>query len=338
MLVPRLVPALKRSVRALVAGGFHTLALMSDGSLVGFGRGASGAASADSCTPVSVQLPDGCAPIATLAAGRAHSLALLEDGSVLSWGAAESGQCGLGDTTDALTPQSMPSLPNVGEGGVGSGCVQMVVAGGSSSALLLGKEAAQGAPRTPTTLGLPMVQRLLAKSNWSSLSSAVSAVFSSPALCNASFAGGASTELNATELEAVYTSLLRSFEHEASVLHALRDSMPALLDALEACIADSSAGTNGLPIPSHRPRFQNRLTPLTLASPVPSQSQVMSFSHRPSAGTRRRPRRLATRRAGLSPSARIETRLSSHPLRYSSTIHCSRMRPRRQPFIALRPS
>ena len=57
--VPRLVPALRKRVASIAAGGSHTLALLDDGSVLAFGRGASGGPPADSHTPVELALPAG---------------------------------------------------------------------------------------------------------------------------------------------------------------------------------------------------------------------------------------------------------------------------------------
>jgi alpha-tubulin suppressor-like RCC1 family protein len=59
----------------IAAGGSHSLALKSDGSIVGWGNDTYGQA-----TP-----PDGNALIA-IAAGGYHSLALKSDGSIIAWG------------------------------------------------------------------------------------------------------------------------------------------------------------------------------------------------------------------------------------------------------------
>lgn len=73
---------LSNNVVALAAGGNHSLALLSDGTVRGWGRNTSGQA-----TP-----PPFAAPATAIAAGGDYSLALLSDGTVAVWGANYGGQ------------------------------------------------------------------------------------------------------------------------------------------------------------------------------------------------------------------------------------------------------
>ena len=233
--VPRLVPSLRKGVQSIAAGGSHSLALLHDGTLVGFGRGASGGPPADSHTPVAITLPTPAnAKVIQLSAGRTHSLALLEDGRVFSWGAAQSGQTGFGDTVDVPSPKLVPLKLD--------GPVRRVVAGGHSSALLLSDIALDShvglGGRSPMTISLEEIHHLTACRDWKTLASLVGAVFSSPALMNASFADEAAGGLRAT-LEPAHVALLRcGVDSAPGVLSALRDSIPTLLDALSGAIED----------------------------------------------------------------------------------------------------
>jgi len=115
----------------VAAGGGHSLALTSTGSVLAWGTGGSGqlgdGTTAGSDVPVSVHLPAGTR-VTALAAGGAHSLALTSTGSVLAWGAGVRGQLGVGTTAGSDVPVAV-HLP------AGS-TVTAVVAGGADSLAL----------------------------------------------------------------------------------------------------------------------------------------------------------------------------------------------------------
>ena len=69
-------------VTAVAAGGWHNLALKSDGTVVGWGDNGAGQA-----TP-----PAGLTDVIAIAAGFLHSLALNSDGTVVGWGSNLHGQ------------------------------------------------------------------------------------------------------------------------------------------------------------------------------------------------------------------------------------------------------
>jgi alpha-tubulin suppressor-like RCC1 family protein len=72
---------------SIAGGGFHTLALRSDGQVLGWGDNSSGqlgdGTTMNQAVPVQVQAKN---DIVAVAAGYYHSLALKSDGTVLSWG------------------------------------------------------------------------------------------------------------------------------------------------------------------------------------------------------------------------------------------------------------
>jgi alpha-tubulin suppressor-like RCC1 family protein len=100
---------------AIAAGGFHSLALLSDGTVRSWGYDAYGqlgddASLTDKPTPVSVS---GISNAVAIAAGGYHSLALLSDGTVKSWGYDDGGQ--LGDDvslTSKPTPVTVSGISN----------------------------------------------------------------------------------------------------------------------------------------------------------------------------------------------------------------------------------
>ncbi len=103
-----------KSVIAVAAGAFHSLALCSDGTLAAWGSNGNGRlgdnSTSDSHTPVAV---DTTGPLAgktviTMAAGWSHSMALCSDGTVTTWGSNMWGQLGNNSaTTESHTPMAV---------------------------------------------------------------------------------------------------------------------------------------------------------------------------------------------------------------------------------------
>jgi alpha-tubulin suppressor-like RCC1 family protein len=75
-------PVLSSDTIALSAGGAHTLALKSGGTVVAWGRNIEG----------QTNVPSGLSGVTAIAAGGLHSLALKSDGSVVAWGRTVEGQ------------------------------------------------------------------------------------------------------------------------------------------------------------------------------------------------------------------------------------------------------
>ncbi|WP_154017830.1 PKD-like domain-containing protein [Candidatus Protochlamydia phocaeensis] len=92
----------------IAGGGFHSLALKSDGTVWAWGYNGLGelgnGTNADSNLPVQVGGGTPLTNIAAIAAGNAHSLALRSDGTVWAWGANSSGQLGNGTNVDSNLP------------------------------------------------------------------------------------------------------------------------------------------------------------------------------------------------------------------------------------------
>jgi alpha-tubulin suppressor-like RCC1 family protein len=124
-----------RGIVAISAGGVHSLALKSDGTVLSWGGNSFGqlgratpGACADndsfSATPTPV---NGLANIVAIAAGTTHSLALRADGTLWSWGAGGSGQLGNGTFTHCqLEPVIVQNNTHV----------QAIAAGGTHSLAL----------------------------------------------------------------------------------------------------------------------------------------------------------------------------------------------------------
>lgn len=128
--------------QSLVAGWFHTCALLDGGSVRCWGRGNNGRLGYGNTTwigidetPASVGDVDVGGTVVQLAAGNAHTCALLVGGSVRCWGWGAQGQLGHGNTLDVgddETPASIGDVP------VGAPVVQIAADGNYTCALLDG--------------------------------------------------------------------------------------------------------------------------------------------------------------------------------------------------------
>jgi hypothetical protein len=76
------VPPNLTNVTAISAGPMHTLALKSDGTVIGWGYSPDG----------ETNVPSGLSNVVAIAAGGGHSLALKSDGTVIAWGLNDYGQ------------------------------------------------------------------------------------------------------------------------------------------------------------------------------------------------------------------------------------------------------
>lgn len=103
-------------VVAIAAGGAHSLALLSDGTVMAWGDNADGQlglGTADNTPhPAPTKIP-GLSNVVAIAAGDAHSLAVLSGGSVVAWGNGFSGQLGNGATSGSPTPVAVSGLVGV---------------------------------------------------------------------------------------------------------------------------------------------------------------------------------------------------------------------------------
>jgi hypothetical protein len=103
------------SVVSIAAGGYHNLAVKSDGTIWAWGTNSSGQLGDGDggewgsyrSIPVRVFNID---PVVTVAAGSHHNLVLRSDGTVWAWGANHFGQLGDGTQTDRLTPSIVSSV------------------------------------------------------------------------------------------------------------------------------------------------------------------------------------------------------------------------------------
>lgn len=156
-----------RTVVAISAGGEHSLAIRSDGVVVGWGYNNNGelgdnsiaqrtlavAVNADAGSALHVP-PSGRKAVTAISAGVYHSLALCEDGSVVSWGSNDGGQ--LGNPALPFTYKSVPTAVNAGAGSALQGKTVVDVAAYSDFNLVLfsdGTLASWGRASQDGTLG-----------------------------------------------------------------------------------------------------------------------------------------------------------------------------------------
>lgn len=105
-----------KTIVAIAAGGFHSLALASDGTLVACGGNGDGQLGDNTRTqrnvPVLVNVAAGVSGLAgktavTLGGGLFHSLARCSDGSLMAWGKNTEGQLGDGSNIQRLVPTAV---------------------------------------------------------------------------------------------------------------------------------------------------------------------------------------------------------------------------------------
>jgi alpha-tubulin suppressor-like RCC1 family protein len=129
--VPQLVKLPPNTtIKAITAGGRHSLALTDTGEVLAWGRGYLGGLGnggvTDQQEPVKVDLPSGV-KVKAIAAGEWFSMALTTDGKVLTWGGNEWGQLGV------ATPAGYSATPVYAQ--IPPGTVVDAIAAGWHSAL-----------------------------------------------------------------------------------------------------------------------------------------------------------------------------------------------------------
>ena len=102
-----------RYVIGAAGGAHHSLALLSDGTVMAWGSNSFGQLGAEPFLS-DVPLPvEGLSDVKAIAAGNNYSLALLENGTVMAWGGDEYGQLGDGGTEESDVPVAVKGLTGV---------------------------------------------------------------------------------------------------------------------------------------------------------------------------------------------------------------------------------
>jgi alpha-tubulin suppressor-like RCC1 family protein len=103
------------NVTAIASGEFHSLALLSDGTVVGWGSNFDGALGSElESERTNVPVPvEGLSEVTAIAAGVDFSLARLANGRVMAWGRNNDGQLGNGTTTKSYAPVEVTGLEHV---------------------------------------------------------------------------------------------------------------------------------------------------------------------------------------------------------------------------------
>ena len=115
------VAAAQPHVTAVDMGFGHTLALLSDGTVMAWGGNHAGELGDGTLTDRSTPAPvHGLSDVIAVSAGFGHSLAVRADGTVWAWGENGNGQLGLGSTDSSPVPVQVPGLAGAAAVSAGS--------------------------------------------------------------------------------------------------------------------------------------------------------------------------------------------------------------------------
>jgi alpha-tubulin suppressor-like RCC1 family protein len=122
-------------VTAVAAGEEHSLALLSNGTVMAWGDNHEGQLGDGTTNTSAVPVPvSGLTGVTAVAAGSLFSLALLSNGRVMAWGQGDEGQLGDGSTKNSLVPAAVSGLANVTAVAAGSRHALALLANGTAVA------------------------------------------------------------------------------------------------------------------------------------------------------------------------------------------------------------
>lgn len=131
---PAVVPGLS-GVTAVAAGGEHSLALLSDGTVEAWGANNDGQLGDGTDNPSATPIPvPGLTGVKAISAGDQFSLALLRDGTVEAWGDGADGQLGDGSLANRDVPVVVSKLKGVSAVSAGGRHALALLAGGTAMA------------------------------------------------------------------------------------------------------------------------------------------------------------------------------------------------------------
>jgi alpha-tubulin suppressor-like RCC1 family protein len=109
-----MVPAGLSNVVAIAGGGYHSLALKADGTVVAWGAGTSNTGSSPNYGQAIV--PDGLTNVVAIAGGSYHSLAVKADGTVVAWGAGTNSTGSNPNYGQAMVPGGLSNVVAIAAG------------------------------------------------------------------------------------------------------------------------------------------------------------------------------------------------------------------------------
>ena len=264
------------NVDAITTGWAHSLALRSDGTVLGWGYNVYGQVGTSSCSPCTspVQV-SGLTNVDAISAGLYHSLAILSDGTARGWGVNHDGQVG----NTACSPTCSAPLPVLGLSGI------VAVSGGWYHSLAIASTFTPVGGETVTVSVAPGDPPVTtdAEGDGATPDDPVETQVSSPNGGTVTIEDGPSENISSPGIEL----LRRTDEHHRATCHAGRTADPGVpTGRLEDPVGPDGADTRGLqkrrvhaaPWPARIPP-----APRTRSMRVPSRdpSRRRRADHRP---------------------------------------------------------
>jgi hypothetical protein len=122
-------------VTAIAAGAEHSLALLSNGTVMAWGDNSAGQLGDGTRLSRDVPVPvKGLSGVTAISAGLLFSVAALSNGTVMTWGSNSHGELGIGNNTDSALPVTVPGLGGVKTVAAGEQHALALLANGTAEA------------------------------------------------------------------------------------------------------------------------------------------------------------------------------------------------------------